>query len=117
MKLNALAEKPSHLRASSIPTSCEIYEVIEHADRAFLALELVEGGSLASKLTGKPISPRDSASLIETVARAVQYAHANGIVHRDLKPANILLSFRRELTASADVSHGMLPALAVGSRL
>ncbi|MBI3410784.1 MAG: protein kinase [Planctomycetes bacterium] len=93
------------------PNIVQIYEVIEHADRAYLALELVEGGSLAAKLTGKPHSPRDSAALVETVARAVQYAHANGIVHRDLKPANILLSFNREPMESAG------PALAVGSRL
>ena len=73
------------------PNIVQIYEVVEHEGRAYLALELVEGGALSARMTGKPQSPRESARLIETLARAVQYAHANGIVHRDLKPANILL--------------------------
>jgi WD40 repeat protein/tRNA A-37 threonylcarbamoyl transferase component Bud32 len=76
------------------PNVVQIHEVVDHAGRNYLALELVEGGSLATKLQGKPRAAREAAALLETVARAVQYAHANGIIHRDLKPANILLDFR-----------------------
>jgi WD40 repeat protein len=73
------------------PNIVQIYEVIEHAGQVFLALELVEGGSLATRLSGKPQPEREAAVLLETVARAVHSAHLHGIVHRDLKPANILL--------------------------
>ncbi len=57
----------------------------------FIALEFVDGGSLANKLAGQPLPPRVAAQLSETLARAMHYAHQHGIVHRDLKPGNILL--------------------------
>jgi serine/threonine protein kinase/tetratricopeptide (TPR) repeat protein len=57
-----------------------------------VALELVEGGSLASRLKKDgPLAPHDAAALVRDVARAVHEAHREGIVHRDLKPANVLL--------------------------
>jgi serine/threonine protein kinase len=61
----------------------------------YFALELVEGGSLASQI--RPKSPwefRRAARLVETLARAADFAHRNNIVHRDLKPGNVLLAPR-----------------------
>jgi WD40 repeat protein/tRNA A-37 threonylcarbamoyl transferase component Bud32 len=57
----------------------------------FLALEFVDGGSLAQH-TLNPHPPREAARLVETLARAAHAAHELGIVHRDLKPANVLLT-------------------------
>src|SRR5262249_50480487 len=59
--------------------------------RPFLALEFVEGGSLAAKLDGTPQPPRSAARFVETLAHAVHAAQSQGIIHRDLKPANVLL--------------------------
>src|SRR5262249_26300984 len=59
--------------------------------RPYFTMEYVEGGSLAQKLTGRPLSGREAAELVATLAEAVWVAHQGGIVHRDLKPANILL--------------------------
>src|SRR5262249_19064795 len=73
------------------PNIVQIYEVGEHEGRPYLALELMQGGSLAEHLDGKPLPARQAAELVETLARAMHYAHQRGIVHRDLKPANILL--------------------------
>jgi eukaryotic-like serine/threonine-protein kinase len=73
------------------PNIVQIYEVVEHEDQVYLALELIEGGSLAAYLQGKPLRQTDTAALLETVARAVEHAHRHGVIHRDLKPANILL--------------------------
>src|SRR5262249_18480598 len=67
------------------------YEGGSYQGRPFLALEWVEGGSLADRLDGKPWPPDEAAWLLETLARAVHVAHGEGVVHRDLKPANILL--------------------------
>src|SRR5579872_171696 len=70
----------------------QIFEIGEANGHLYLALEFVEGGSLAQHLGGQPWSSRESAELVELLARAVQFAHNHGIVHRDLKPGNVLLS-------------------------
>jgi WD40 repeat protein/serine/threonine protein kinase len=74
------------------PNIVQIFEVVEHEGRVYLALELIEGGPLSTRLNGKPQPPNASAQLIETLARAIHYAHQRGIVHRDLKPSNVLLA-------------------------
>jgi serine/threonine protein kinase/WD40 repeat protein len=73
------------------PQIVQIYEVGQHEGVPFLALEYVQGGSLAQRLGGKFLLPRQAASLLEQLARAVHYAHGQGIIHRDLKPGNVLL--------------------------
>jgi len=73
------------------PNIVQIYEVGTHEGRPYLALEYIAGGNLAEQLAGQPQPAQAAAALIETLARAVQYAHDSGVVHRDLKPANILL--------------------------
>jgi WD40 repeat protein/serine/threonine protein kinase len=74
------------------PHIVQIYEIGEQDGRPYLALEFVEGGSLAHKLDGTPQPARSSAELVETLARAMHAAHQRGIIHRDLKPANVLLT-------------------------
>jgi serine/threonine protein kinase len=73
------------------PNIVQIYDVGEAAGRPYFVLEFVAGGSLAQHLQGRPQPVRAAAQLVETLARAVQAAHASGVIHRDLKPANILL--------------------------
>jgi hypothetical protein len=74
------------------PNIVQIFDVGEAAGRPYFVLELVAGGSLAQHLRGRPQPVRPAAQLVETLARAVHTAHANGVIHRDLKPANILLA-------------------------
>src|SRR5579884_3139045 len=69
-----------------------IHDFGEHDGQPFFSLELVEGGSLATRLKQGPLASRDAAALVEQLARAVQHAHERGILHRDLKPANVLLT-------------------------
>jgi serine/threonine-protein kinase len=74
------------------PNIVQVYDIGEHDGLPYFSLEFVGGGSLDAKVHRRPQPPDESAHLVETLARAMQYAHENGIVHRDLKPANILLT-------------------------
>ena len=74
------------------PSIVQIYEIGYHDGRPFFSLEFLEGGSLAVRLAGKPQPAHQAAALVDTLARAMQYAHERGIIHRDLKPGNVLLA-------------------------
>jgi serine/threonine-protein kinase len=74
------------------PNIVHIYEIGLCEGLPYFSLEFVEGGSLADKVHRRPQPPREAAFLVETLARAMSYAHQRGIIHRDLKPANVLLS-------------------------
>jgi serine/threonine protein kinase len=76
------------------PHIVQVHEVGWAAGRPFLALEYVDGASLAQHLTGTPLPARDAARLVELLAWAVHYAHQRGVLHRDLTPANVLLQAR-----------------------
>lgn len=84
------------------PHIVQIFEIGEANGHLYLALEFVDGGSLAQHLGGMPWFARDAAELVELLARAVQFAHHHGIVHRDLKPGNILLAGGRVGKAQAN---------------
>jgi eukaryotic-like serine/threonine-protein kinase len=87
-RFRAEAETVAHLEH---PNIVRIHEVGRQGGVPFLCLEFVEGGSLQRRLAGSPVAARPAAQLVETLARAVHFAHERGVVHRDLKPANVLL--------------------------
>jgi serine/threonine protein kinase len=70
----------------------QVFDFGEQDNTLYLALEYVEGQSLAHHLGGKPLPPRQAAEVMEALARAMHHAHEQGVIHRDLKPGNILLA-------------------------
>ena len=71
------------------PNIAGIYGLEESDGVYALVLELVEGPTLADRLTGGPIPMDEALSIARQIAVALQAAHERGIVHRDLKPANL----------------------------
>jgi serine/threonine protein kinase len=86
--------------ASSLnhPNIVVVYEVGEAEPEGvgkplrYLAMELIEGESLASRLKGEPIALRSFLDLAAQITDGLACAHESGIVHRDLKPSNILVN-------------------------
>src|SRR5438874_12870096 len=79
------------------PNILPIYEVGEDEDGLpFFSMKFAAGGSLRDAAPGLRGEPRRSVGLMGKVARAIQYAHAEGILHRDLKPGNILFDAHGE---------------------
>ncbi len=74
------------------PNIVAVYDFSMHEGNPFLAMEYVEGLSLADRLrqSGR-IAPDAAVQLVLQVLDALGLAHMAGVVHRDVKPANILL--------------------------
>jgi WD40 repeat protein len=92
------------------PNIVQVYEVGEYQGRPYLALEYVDGGSLAQRVAEAPLPAREAARVVETLARAMHAAHERGILHRDLKPANVLLA-ASGLTAGAKPQAAFVPKI------
>ncbi len=74
------------------PHIAQIYG-FDHANGlSFLALELVEGESLAERIRRGPLKLSDAVELTRQIAEALDAAHERGIIHRDLKPANVMIT-------------------------
>lgn len=75
-------------------------------DQPWLAMQLVEGATLASRFAGGAVPAADVAEIGRQVAEGLAYAHACGVVHRDVKPGNILLApGARALIADFGIAH------------
>jgi eukaryotic-like serine/threonine-protein kinase len=79
-------------RLSGEPHIVTIFDVGEYAERPFIVMEYLSGGSLEQRIRKDGAQePGQALDWLEQAAVALDAAHRNGVVHRDVKPANLLL--------------------------
>jgi serine/threonine-protein kinase len=77
----------------SHPNIVGVHDVGQEEGATFIAMEYVQGESLASVLAeNRAFSFKEIADLAAQLCSGLDYAHEFGIVHRDIKPANILIT-------------------------
>jgi serine/threonine-protein kinase len=74
------------------PAIACIYGLEEYSNMPVLAMELVEGDTLAERLASGRLPVDESLRIAKLIADALEYAHRKGVVHRDLKPSNVKLT-------------------------
>src|SRR5437660_3619499 len=74
------------------PFVCKVYETGEAEGQGFIALEFVEGQTLAEKLKAGRLPLEEALNIAIQIAEGVAAAHERGLIHRDLKPNNIMIS-------------------------
>ncbi|HTR02833.1 MAG TPA: protein kinase [Thermoanaerobaculia bacterium] len=80
------------LAAVNHPTIAAIYGAEEDGATRYIVMELVEGETLAQRLSTGPLAVTDALRAASQVAEALEVAHEKGVIHRDLKPANIKIT-------------------------
>ncbi|WOX11944.1 serine/threonine-protein kinase [Streptomyces sp. N50] len=69
-----------------------VHDVVEQDERPYIVMELIDGGSLAERISARgPVDAAEAARIGIALLGALRTAHAAGVLHRDIKPANVLL--------------------------
>jgi eukaryotic-like serine/threonine-protein kinase len=86
-------EREAKLLASlNHPNIAAIYGLEQAEGKRFLVLELVEGETLAQRISKGALPVDESLGICRQIAEGLEAAHEKGVIHRDLKPANVMIT-------------------------
>src|SRR5262245_28086113 len=88
-RLARFSREAQVLAALNHPNIAAIHHIEEASDGPAIVMELVEGETLADRISRGPIPLDEALPIARQIAEALEAAHEQGIIHRDLKPANI----------------------------
>ena len=78
------------------PNICAIYDIGEDEGTHYIAMQYVEGHSLADYVVSHRQPQQQVALVVRKIALAMEEAHSYKLVHRDLKPDNVMIDHRGE---------------------
>jgi predicted ATPase/serine/threonine protein kinase len=81
----------------SHPSVATVYDVGEDSGVDYIAMEYIEGPTLAERITGTTIALDEIVGIGIQIGDALCAAHAHGVVHRDIKPANVMITSRGQV--------------------
>jgi serine/threonine protein kinase len=115
---DALSRFMREAQASASLRSPHVVQILDYGvdqGRPYIAMELLDGESLAQRLARvSRLSPRETALILTHVARAISKAHEAGIVHRDLKPDNIFIVQNDDEEVAKVLDFGVAKAIGMG---
>src|SRR5215471_14197678 len=91
-RLTRFQREAEVLASLNHPNIAAIHDLVTQDQSQFLVLELVDGETLADRITRGPIPVEETLNIAKQIAEALEAAHDKGVIHRDLKPGNIMLT-------------------------
>src|SRR5512136_3057616 len=91
-RLARFAREAKLLASLNHPNIAAIHGLEEAEGKRFLVLELVEGETLAQRLSKGPLPVEEALGVCRQIAEGLEAAHEKGVIHRDLKPANVMIA-------------------------
>jgi len=86
-------EREARLLASlNHPNIAAIYGLEQADGKRFIVMELVEGETLAQRISKGALSVDEALAICRQIAEGLEAAHEKGVIHRDLKPANVMIT-------------------------
>ncbi|AIS00060.1 serine/threonine-protein kinase [Streptomyces glaucescens] len=97
----------------SHPHVIVVHDVVVHDERPYIVMELIDGGSLADRISAQgPVDAHEAARIGVHLLGALRTAHAAGVLHRDLKPANVLIESGTGRVVLTDFGVAQVPGAA-----